>query len=365
MIRFNNFSALPAEQIEREIAAAARIMRSGWYILGPEVESFEERWADYCGTRFAVGVGNGMDALEIGLRALGIGLGDEVITTPMTAFATVLSIIRSGATPVFADIDSHTALLSLDSVRRCLSKRTRAVMLVHLYGRMSDMDAWTALSKEAGVELIEDCAQSHGARFKGRHAGTWGRFGGYSFYPTKNLGAMGDAGALVCSDEDIAVAARKLRNYGQSERYQHPVLGMNSRLDELHAAVLSTRLECLDEFTVRRRRIASQYHAGIRNGLVVLQSQPGAPENHVHHLFVVNCNQRDRLARHLASGNIETLIHYPVPAHLQPPCAGIRGDALGLGNAVAHGATCLSLPCHPFLKESEVAAVIEAVNAFQ
>ena len=202
--------------------AAKRVIDSGWYVLGKEVEAFEEKWATACGVVHAVGVGNGMDAIEIALRALGIGHGDEVITTPMTAFATVLAIMRSGATPVLADIDPNTALLSHDSAERCISPRTRAVVLVHLYGQIRDMDAWEAFCNRHGISLVEDCAQAHLAQWKNRTAGSFGEIGAYSFYPTKNLGALGDAGILVTNNAKLAEAAGRLRNYGQSVRYHHP-----------------------------------------------------------------------------------------------------------------------------------------------
>ena len=239
MILMNDFKAEP-EALRRDMAVAVeRVLASGWYILGKEVESFERQWAQACGVAHGVGMGNGLDAIEVALRALDIGPGDEVITTPMTAFATVLAVLRAGATPVLADIDPQTALLAPESVRRVLSARTRAVLLVHLYGQLRGMEEWGRLCGERGIALIEDCAQAHFARWRGRSAGAFGRAGAYSFYPTKNLGALGDAGMLVTNDPALAARAACLRNYGQSERYHHPELGLNSRLDELHAAILA------------------------------------------------------------------------------------------------------------------------------
>ena len=239
MILMNDFKAEPAELREAMSAAAARVFASGWYVLGNELKAFEQAWAAACGTAFCLGVGNGMDAIELALRGLDIGPGDEVVTTPMTAFATVLAVLRAGATPVLADIEPDSGLLSPASVRRCLSPRTRAVLLVHLYGQMRDMPAWAALCGDAGIALIEDCAQAHLACWDGQPAGSLGVAGAYSFYPTKNLGAIGDGGALVTQSEPLAQRVGRLRNYGQSERYVHPELGMNSRLDELQAALLS------------------------------------------------------------------------------------------------------------------------------
>ena len=365
MIQMNDFRAEPDEHIRQEIAAVERVLRSGWYILGGEVKAFESSWAARCGTRFAVGVGNGMDAIEIGLRALGIGNGDEVVTTPMTAFATVLAIIRAGAEPVLADIDPETALLDPDSVRRCISPRTKAVLLVHLYGHVRSMDRWTALCQETGIALLEDCAQSHAASSQGMVAGSFGSWGAYSFYPTKNLGAIGDGGALVTNSEEIADRARVLRNYGQSQRYHHPELGLNSRLDELHAAILSVRLEWLDAFTERRREIARWYDERIDNALVQKMIKPARKENHVYHLYVVRSSERERLASHLQARGVSSLIHYPIPVHLQKPCHVIKRDPYGLKHAERHAAECLSIPCHPQMKNDDINKITDEINQFK
>lgn len=361
----NDFRAEPAELREAELRAVERVLDSGWYVLGPEVRAFEREWAAACGAAFAVGVGNGLDALSIGLRCLGIGPGDEVITTPMTAFATTLAILQIGASPVFADIDPDTALLDLASAARCLTRRTRAVVPVHLYGRIADMAQWQRFCRDASLKLIEDCAQSHLSRFDGSVAGTFGEFGAYSFYPTKNLGALGDAGALITNDPALAERAARLRNYGQSERYRHPEAGVNSRLDELQAALLRERLRRLEEFTERRRRIARRLLAGIDNPRIEPLREPADAEQHVFHLLVVRCPERDRLAEHLTRGGVQVLIHYPVPVHEQPPCAGLARDPHGLAAAEQHARCCLSLPCHPYLPDGDVDRIIEAVNAFR
>jgi dTDP-4-amino-4,6-dideoxygalactose transaminase len=365
MILMNDFKAEPAALREAMAAAAARVFASGWYVLGPEVEAFERRWAAACGTAHCVGVANGMDAIELALRALDIGPGAEVITTPMTAFATVLAILRAGAEPVLADIDPASGLLSRESVQRCLSPRTRAVVLVHLYGQLRDVPQWLALCRDAGVALIEDCAQSHLAQWDGAGAGSFGVAGAYSFYPTKNLGAIGDGGALVTSSDALAARVGRLRNYGQSERYVHPELGMNSRLDELQAALLGERMAWLERFTERRRAIARRYDAGIDSPLVRSLAPAQQARSHVHHLYVVRCERRDALARHLAERGVQTLIHYPVPVHRQSPCSGLRRDPQGLAQTEAHAAQCLSIPCHPQLGEADVERIVEALNAFR
>lgn len=364
MILMNDFRAEPEALISEELAAVERVVRSGWFVLGKEVENFESCWAARCGVQTAVGVGNGMDAIEIGLRALGIGSGDEVVTTPMTAFATVLAIIRAGATPVFADVDPETALLDPDSVKRCLSPRTRGVLVVHLYGQIRNMGRWQELCADARIHLLEDCAQAHLAMWQGQVAGSFGSWGAYSFYPTKNLGALGDGGALVTNHGEVAEKARLLRNYGQSERYHHPELGMNSRLDELQAAILAARLKWLDEFTERRRWVAAVYARGIANPLVQVSAMPVERSNHVYHLFVIRCRERERLSEHLRRHGISSLCHYPVPVHRQPPCLTLQCDPQGLTNAETHAASCLSIPCHPQLSDSQVDQIIEAINAF-
>lgn len=360
----NDFKADPEALKLQELEAVERVIRSGWYVLGQEVEQFETSWADRCGVNFGVGVGNGMDALEIGLRTLDIGPGDEVITTPMTAFATVLAIIRAGATPVLADIKPATALLDVASVERCLSSQTKGVLLVHLYGQLHQMNQWLEFTAATGIHLLEDCAQAHLATWQGKSAGSFGVWGAYSFYPTKNLGAVGDAGMLVTNQEAIAQSAKTLRNYGQSDRYHHPELGLNSRLDELQAALLSARLPWLETFTNRRQEIAQQYFSGIQNPQIELLAPPGATENHVYHLFVIRCTAREHLAQHLKTRDIGSLIHYPVPINRQPPCRDLRHDPHGLDNSYQHAEQCLSIPCHSHMSDRDVQKVIEAVNDF-
>jgi dTDP-4-amino-4,6-dideoxygalactose transaminase len=364
MILMNDFKAEPEELIQLQLAAAERVLRSGWYILGKEVQSFEASWASRCGVGEAIGVANGMDAIEIGLRASGIGAGDEVITTPMTAFATVLAVFRVGATPVLADIDPDTGILSMASVARCISPRTKAVLLVHLYGQVRDMSDWVRFCNDSKILLIEDCAQAHLAEWDGRVAGAFGTCGAYSFYPTKNLGAIGDAGALVTSDAELAKQARVLRNYGQSERYHHPEIGLNSRLDELQAAILTERLSWLEQFTERRRAIGAAYHARLANPHVRLLAPPLQARSHAYHLFVVLSDRRTELSAHLTQAGIANLSHYPIPVHRQSPCLDLKIDPAGLSATERHAATCLSIPCHPQMTDEDVSKVVDAVNAF-
>jgi dTDP-4-amino-4,6-dideoxygalactose transaminase len=364
MILMNDFKAEPPEVRVAMLAAAKRVIDSGWYVLGNEVATFEQQWANSCGVSNGVGVGNGMDAIEIVLRALDIGIGDEVITTPMTAFATVLAILRAGATPVLADVEADTALLSLESVRRCISPKTRALVLVHLYGHIRNMSNWQALCKELGIYLVEDCAQAHKATLKGKVAGSFGVAGAYSFYPTKNLGAPGDAGMIVTDNSALAERAGRLRNYGQSVRYYHSERGMNSRLDEIHAAILAERLKWLGKFTERRRQIAKVYRELISHPMVNQLAAPEESDAHVYHLFVVTCAYRDALQRHLQKNQVQSLIHYPVPVQHQQSCEHIKRDPMGLRVSEVHAAQCLSLPCHPQMSDEDVAQVIRVVNNF-
>jgi dTDP-4-amino-4,6-dideoxygalactose transaminase len=282
----------------------------------------------------------------------------------MTAFATVLAIIRAGATPVLADIVAGTALLDMDSVQRCITPRTKAVLLVHLYGQARDVVVWAAFCDANGLTLVEDCAQAHLAVSGGQAAGTFGPIAAHSFYPTKNLGALGDAGAIVTDDPGLASKSSQLRNYGQQERYKHVSLGMNSRLDEMQAAILSARLDWLPEFTERRRVVAERYRCELTNPAVRLLDAPRERGEHVFHQFVVTCDDREALAEHLARRDVASLVHYPVPMHRQPALAGIRIAEGGLTVGERHAQTCLSIPCHPQLTDDDASAVIESVNSF-
>ncbi len=365
MILMNDFKSEPGKLIEAMLDASRRVLESGWYILGKEVVEFEKQWSNVCGVAHGVGVGNGMDAIEIGLRVLNIGPGDEVITTPMTAFATVLAILRAGATPVLADIDADTALMSVESASRCISNKTKAVVLVHLYGQVRAMDVWQEFCSNHGIQLIEDCAQAHMASSSGKAAGSFGAVGAYSFYPTKNLGAPGDGGMLVTNDDVMAEKARCLRNYGQSVRYHHPTIGLNSRLDEIQAAMLVERLKWLPEFTRRRQHIADAYRGGFNNPCICQLARPEEQSAHVYHLYVILCHEREALQAHLTHHQVQSLIHYPVPIHFQEPCRDIKRDPQGLAVSENHAVKCLSLPCHPQMDDRAIARVISAVNTFQ
>ena len=364
MIRMNDFQSEPEELRAQMLHASKRVIDSGWYVLGKELKKFEEQWAKVCGVKHAVGVGNGMDAIEIALRSLGVGEGDEVITTPMTAFATVLAIYRTGAVPVLADIDPETALLSIESVERCISEKTKVVLLVHLYGQVRNMKAWGELCERRNLYLIEDCAQAHLAKSDNQVAGTFGHAGAYSFYPTKNLGALGDAGMLITNNKTAYKKANCIRNYGQSERYHHPELGLNSRLDELQASILLERIKWLEGFTKRRQEIAHAYRSGLDNARISMLAEPESPDSHVYHLFVICCEEREALMEHMALQQVQTLIHYPLVIHEQKPCKTIKRDPNGLVHSEQHSKVCLSLPCHPQMSSGDITSVINAVNTF-
>ena len=365
MILMNDFKAESTSLKEAELAAVRAVLESGYYILGPQVEGFEKNWSSICGVDFGIGVGNGMDAIEIILRAANIGSGDEVITTPMTAFATVLAILRSGATPVLADINLGSGLMDIESVRRCIGKKTKAILLVHLYGQIKDMDEWVVLTNLHNLILIEDCSQSHLAKYKGRTAGSFGVAGAYSFYPTKNLGCIGDGGMIVTNSHSINESAKMLRNYGQSIRYEHPIVGLNSRLDEIQAAILNVRLSILDKYTAQRKVIAKAYIGNILNQHIEILDPPADVDSHVYHLFVIKTKKRDRLQEHLLARGVQSLIHYPIPIHKQDAMPAIKRDARGLIKSEEFAKSCISIPCHPHMQISDIEAVIKAVNAFE
>jgi dTDP-4-amino-4,6-dideoxygalactose transaminase len=358
----NDFRREPEKLVLAELAATERVIRSGWWILGAEVEEFEKEWAHQCAAPHGIGVANGLDAIEIALRALGVLPGDEVITTPVTAYATTLAIQRTGAIPVFADIDPATGCLAAESVASCVSALTKAVLPVHLYGRAADLDGLGAVCEDNGLHLVEDCAQAHGARYRGQPVGNMGRFGAWSFYPTKNLGAIGDAGALTTAEEELARVARCLRNYGQSDRYHHEQLGMNSRLDELQAALLRARLPWLDYWTARRREIATRYRQDIDHPLLKPLAEASDPASDVHHLYVLLTPDRDRVRSLLQQESVPTLVHYPLPCTKQQALGTHRVAPEGIPHALNHCDRCFSLPIHPFLSEDEVNQVINACN---
>jgi dTDP-4-amino-4,6-dideoxygalactose transaminase len=362
-VPFADFN-LQRETLEADIYdALERVISRGWYILGPEVEAFEQEFANFLGASRAVGVATGTDALSLSLEALGIGHGDEVITSPLTATFTALAISRTGARPVFADVDPTTLNLAVDSVEKRLSLFTKAIIPVHLYGNPCDLPRIMDLARDKALRVVEDACQAHGARIDGKRAGTWGDTGCFSFYPTKNLGALGDGGLVATDDDDLADRLMRLRNGGQSSRYVHDEVGVNSRLDELQAAVLRVKLERLEGWNQRRRDLADVYCEVLKGSPV--EPVATTPESEsVRHLFVVRAPDREGLCEALVADGVQTLIHYPVPAHLQP---AYRDLGQGKGSCpVAEKAAeeILSLPLYPELTEEQVERVANAIRAY-
>jgi dTDP-3-amino-3,4,6-trideoxy-alpha-D-glucose transaminase len=359
MIPFNDLKPLHGLLAEELEAAAKRVLHSGWYILGPELEAFEQAFAAYHGVPHAVGVANGTDAIELALRALGIGPGDEVITVAHTAVATVCAVERTGATPVLVDIDEATRTLDPAAAAAAVTPRTKAIVPVHLYGHPADMAALAELAERHGLAIVEDCAQAHGARIDGRLAGTIGHLGAFSFYPTKNLGAYGDGGAVITSDPALAERVRRLRNYGQEDRYHHVERGQNSRLDEMQAAILRVKLAHLDGHNAVRRQLAGEYSRRLTGVAIPACSAWAEP---VFHLYVVRHSRRDALMKALKERGIGTLIHYPVPVHLQE---GYRDLGYAPGSLPVTERTAdeiLSLPLYVGLTSEALGRVSDAVN---
>ncbi len=360
-IPFNRPNGAHAAVLPDIDAAIRRVLDSGWYILGGEVEAFEAEFAAYHGVNYAVGVANGTDAIELALRAAGVGAGDEVITVAHTAVATVCAIDRAGAQPVLVDIDPQTYTLDPAAAEAAITPRTKAIVPVHLYGQPADMLALSEIAARHHLLLIEDCAQAHGARLNGRLVGTWGHLAAFSFYPTKNLGAVGDGGALITNDEGYALRLRRLRNYGQTSRYNHAERGINSRLDELQAAILRVKLPHLDAQNARRRQIARQYDAGLMGMVTIPLQRPGAES--VYHLCVVRHPARDALRASLADAGIGTLIHYPIPIHLQPAYRDLGCAPGSLPATEQVSREIMSLPLYIGLSDAQAVRVIAAVRA--
>lgn len=354
------YAELASEGIESEILSR---LRGTQYIQGAAVESFEKHWAAYCGTNVAVGVDSGTAALELTLRALDIGAGDEVIVPAHTFIATAAAVVLCGATPVFVDAESHYWQMDVDAVKKALTPRTRALIAVHLYGQPVMMDPVVDFCREHGVLLIEDAAQAHGASLHGRRVGSFGMAGCFSFYPAKNLGAFGDAGAVVTNDAALASRIRRLSNHGRITKYEHAEIGQNLRIDEIQGAVLDFKLRHLDGWNQRRRRIAGLYREKLRDlPLAIPEITPGSEP--VYHLFPVGTVDRDRLMDHLSTHDIATGVHYPVPLHLQPAFADLAYRRGSMPVAERIGAEELSLPIGPYMTNEQVDYVCEMIHEF-
>jgi dTDP-4-amino-4,6-dideoxygalactose transaminase len=344
-------SLVPGDDRTDVERAIARVVASGWFVLGPEVEAFETEFAAASQASYAVGVGTGTDAIALILRALGIGPGDEVITTPLSAAYTALAALMVGARPVFADIDPDRLTIDPDQIDRLVGPRTRAILPVHLYGQPADMAAIERLASRHHLAVVEDCCQAHLTTAAGRPVGTIGVAGAFSFYPTKNLGALGDGGAVVTNDRSLAERVKRLRNGGQTDRYHHQDAGVNSRLDEMQAAILRARLPRLREWTEKRRALAAQYRERLA-GAAAVAVPPELDAGHVYHLFVVRTAARRELQAALAASHVETLIHYPIPIPRQPALAGASPTDCPVAARACD--EVLSLPLHPGLDDHDI-----------
>lgn len=343
-------------------SALARVLDSGRFIFGEELERFEQAFAAYCGCRFAVGVASGTDAITLALLAAGVPAGSEVITAANTCVPTIVGIERAGAVPVLADVEPDTRTLDPDAVEEAFTDRTSAIMPVHLYGLCADLERLRVLSERRGVVLIEDCAQSHGATMAGRRAGSLGLAGAFSLYPTKNLGALGDAGIVTTDDPAVDERLRLLRNYGERERFEHVLAGMNSRLDPIQAAVLSARLPRLDEENRRRQALAARYDGHLAGLPVETPSVPPG-RDHVYHLYVIELERREAVRADLAARGVGTDVHYPTPVHQQPAYERLAPAGRSLAVSEALSARILSLPMFPELTDAEADSVADALAA--
>ncbi len=348
----------PGEDAPHVRAAVDRVIARGWFVLGPELDAFEKEFAEAGGAATAVGVGTGTDALAIALRALGIGPGDEVITTPLSAAYSALAIMIAGARPVFADIDPERLTLDPQAASAAVTTRTAAIMPVHLYGQPADMVEISNVASKHGLAIVEDCCQAHLATCAGQPVGSFGAAAAYSFYPTKNLGALGDGGAITTNDAELAARAKRLRNGGQTDRYHHGEFGVNSRLDEIQAAILRARLPFLPTWTTRRREFARLYRSRLANQRAVLVP-PQLDAGHVYHLFPVRSAARDAVQSSLRAAGVETLIHYPVPIPQQPALRSEHPADCPVANRVCN--EILSLPLYPSLPPQAVDRVADAL----
>ncbi|MCR5604498.1 MAG: DegT/DnrJ/EryC1/StrS family aminotransferase [Lachnospiraceae bacterium] len=342
--------------------AALRTLRSGWYIMGKELSSFEEQFAEYTGAKYCVGLGNGLDALWLAFRILGIGSGDEVIVQGNTYIASVMGITINGATPVFVEPDEYFNI-DADKIEEKITAKTKAVLVVHLYGQASQMDKIADICKKHDLRLVEDCAQSHGSGFKGTITGTFGDIGCFSFYPSKNIGAFGDGGAIVTDDEALAKEMRIYRNYGSEKRYYNKVVGTNSRLDEIQAALLKVRLKHAHELNEEKQAIAAEYDARLNNPLIELpRVREGA--DHIYHQYVIRCKERNRLMEYLKDKGISTIIHYPIPPHLAQAYEYLGHKKGDYPVTEACADEVLSIPMYNGMLKEEQDYTIDVLNAF-
>lgn len=366
MIKFLDLQAINKQYQNELKEACARVIDSGWYIMGKELELFERDFANYCGVKYAIGVANGLDALNLVLRAwkeLGkLKAGDEVIVPANTYIASILAITENNLVPIFVEPDENTYNLSPTNVQEAITDKTKAILPVHLYGLISPMPELMSIARQHSLLVLEDCAQAHGAVIDGKKAGNWGDAAGFSFYPGKNLGALGDGGAITTNNDELAQTLKALRNYGSHTKYENLYRGLNSRLDEIQAAILRVKLVHLDQETARRREIANRYRTEIQNKLVQLPEWNN-DENHVFHLFVIQTPNRERLQKYLTDNDVQTVIHYPIPPHKQLAYSEWNQKVLAVTEKIHQ--QVLSLPIDPTMDKNMVDRVIELINGFE
>ena len=363
MIPFVSFVPLEKEIHQELRTAFERVIENSWYIHGKENQEFEKMFADYCECQYCIGVGNGLDAIMLALRSLDIGVGDEVIVPSNTFIATALAVTYVGAVPILVEPCLDTYTINPEKIEEKITERTKAIIPVHLYGQPCDMDLIMCIARKYNLYVVEDCAQSHGALYKGKKVGSFGDAGAFSFYPGKNLGALGDAGAVVTNNKDLEEKIRAIANYGSDYKYHHIYQGYNSRLDELQAAFLKVKLPILDKINCERRRIAGQYLSRIKNNKIILPMESDDIEN-VWHVFPIRCAMRDKLENYLRDKGIETGKHYPIPIHLQECYAELNIQKGELPIAEIISKTELSLPMFYGLNDHDIDYIINVINSF-
>tara|TARA_B100000963_G_scaffold361702_1_gene398805 strand:+ start:4673 stop:5776 length:1104 start_codon:yes stop_codon:yes gene_type:complete len=365
MVDFLNLKAINARKRNKLIDAVTRVIDSGWYINGPEVLKFEAKFADYCGAKYCVGVGNGLDALVLVLRAwkeLGIVKeGDEVLVPANTYIASILAITENKLIPILVEPNLLSFNINFDDLESLITKKTRVILPVHLYGRLAPMPEIMSIAKKYGLLVLEDAAQAHGATLEAKRAGNFGHAAGFSFYPGKNLGALGDAGAVTTNDKELASTISIIANYGSSKKYTNKIKGVNSRLDEIQAAILMLKLESLDEDIACRRAVAKRYCEEIKNSRFTIL--PMAGNEHVYHLFVLRTQYRDELSEHLQKCGVETLIHYPIPPHKQDAYKEFNNLSLPITEKIHN--EIISIPIGPEMSEADVNLVVDSCNSFR
>lgn len=362
MIDFLDLKKINLRHEQAIMDAVQKFIHSGWYVLGEAVRNFEMEFSQYCGTKHCIGVANGLDALALIIKAYGIGVGDEVLVPSNTYIASILSISMNGATPVLVEPDLQTFNIDPTKIEKKITKKTKAIMVVHLYGQVCNMHSINKIAKKYNLKVIEDCAQAHGAKYNGDKAGSLGDAAAFSFYPGKNLGALGDAGAVTTNDDELAKKLYALRNYGSHKKYENLYKGTNSRLDEIQAVILSIKLRWLDEDNLKRREIAEYYIKNIDNALIDLPFVGLTPESHVWHLFVIRTVDRDSLQKYLLANSIQTLIHYPIPPHKQNAYKEWSHLQFPISEKIHR--EVLSLPISPVMEVEDVWRIVEVINGY-